>query len=76
MWFDSSIALIFAPFLPLLPKHYQLDETQLVHQLAEFMEVDPLRIQHLMASEAPNENSQSHPVKQLQTNLMSTIKLI
>jgi hypothetical protein len=48
--------------------HYRLDENKLVHQLAAFLEVQPLQIQLWMSSETPNENRQSHPPFQATSN--------
>ncbi len=41
--------------------HYRLDENQLVQRLAEFLEIMPLRIKMWMWTETPNENGQSSP---------------
>jgi hypothetical protein len=44
--------------------HYRLHETQLVRQLAEFLEVLPSQIQLWMSSETPNESGQSRQSQQ------------
>src|SRR5687768_14141662 len=51
--------------------HYRLDENKLVHQLAAFLEVQPLQIQLWMSSETPNENRQSHPSFQATSNQLN-----
>jgi hypothetical protein len=41
--------------------HYRLDENRLVQRLSEFLEIIPLRIQLWMYPETPNEDGQSSP---------------
>jgi hypothetical protein len=51
--------------------HYRLDETQLVNKLAAFLDVQALQIQLWMSSETPNENSQSHPSHQADSDQLN-----
>jgi len=40
--------------------HYRLDETKLIHRLAEFLDIMFLHIQNWMCPQSPDENSQIH----------------
>ncbi len=44
--------------------HYRLDENQLIQRLAEFLEIMPLRIKMWMWTETPNEDGQTSPSQQ------------
>ncbi len=51
--------------------HYRLDENQLVQRLAEFLEIMPLRIKMWMWTETPNEDSQSSPSHEVDSDQLN-----
>ena len=40
--------------------HYRLDETKLIHRLAEFLDIMFLHIQNWMCPQSPDEDGQTH----------------
>jgi len=53
--------------------HYRLDENQLIQKIGEFLEIMPLRIKIWMWTETPNEDSQSSPSQQADSDQLNEL---
>ncbi len=56
--------------------HYRLDENQLIQRLGEFLDIMPLRIKMWMWTETPNEDSQSSPSQQANSDQLDELNQI